>query len=205
MRQFQVDQRTNALRPQITVDYYRMAYVHDLGQLRVTLDTDLAAGALARLEIHTTHAGARIEQSNILELKYTTVHPSFIPHAIAQSFITPTCHFQICALSQSTGNASERVLIMDAILNAFWCPAGAAPLDVYRISTALTCAFGTFSFDFLAVSETPPRRCAEYSTGSSDDTDFNGHDIDHNAHFHQHHTFVGYGGRPQHCSLSNSH
>ena len=79
MRQFQVDQRTNALRPQITVDYYRMAYVHDLGQLRVTFDTDLAAGRWQDWK-SIQHMPVRvIEQSNILELKYTTVHPSFIP------------------------------------------------------------------------------------------------------------------------------
>ena len=44
MRQFQVDQRTNGLKPHLTVDYYRMVFVHDLGHLRITLDTDLATG-----------------------------------------------------------------------------------------------------------------------------------------------------------------
>ena len=78
MRQFQIDQRTNALRPHITVDYFRTAFVNDLGKLRITLDTDLAAGRWQDWN-SIQHMPVRvIDHRAILELKYTTVHPNFV-------------------------------------------------------------------------------------------------------------------------------
>ena len=78
MRQFQIDQRTNGLRPHITVDYLRLAFVHPLGKLRITLDTDLSTGPWRDWNSLSNMPVRVIDHSGILELKYTALHPKFI-------------------------------------------------------------------------------------------------------------------------------
>lgn len=75
LRQFQMDQRQTHLKPHVTVDYFRLAFVHPTGTLRITLDTQLAAGRW-RCWKSPQHMPSRVmDHSAILELKYTDHYP----------------------------------------------------------------------------------------------------------------------------------
>lgn len=75
LRQFQLDQRQTHLKPQVAVDYFRLAFVHPTGNCRITLDTQLAAGRWHSWK-SPQHMPSRVmDHSAILELKYTDHYP----------------------------------------------------------------------------------------------------------------------------------
>lgn len=88
MRQFQLACRRDLLRPVVTVDYYRDAYIYPTGNLRITLDTYLSAGRWQDWKNISHMPMALNKYSAILEVKYTDIYPRFL-EAIIPSSPTP--------------------------------------------------------------------------------------------------------------------
>jgi len=84
LRAFYIESRRNLLRPNVIVDYYREAYIHPMGNVRITFDIGLHTGldcvALFDREFFTM--GAIEEPGAILEIKYD----NFLPQAIRGLF-----------------------------------------------------------------------------------------------------------------------
>jgi hypothetical protein len=84
LRTFYLESRGNLLRPNVIVDYYREAYIHPMGNVRITFDIGLHTGlgctALFDRDIFTM--GAIEEPGVIFEIKYD----HFLPEAIRGLF-----------------------------------------------------------------------------------------------------------------------
>ncbi|MGA1869896.1 MAG: polyphosphate polymerase domain-containing protein [bacterium] len=84
LRAFYLECRRNLLRPNVIVDYYREAYIHPIGNVRITFDIGLHTGLdnLALFDRHVFTMGAIEEPGVILEVKYD----NFLPQAIRGLF-----------------------------------------------------------------------------------------------------------------------
>ena len=84
LRAFYLESRHSLLRPNVIVDYYREAYIHPMGNVRITFDIGLHTGLdcleLFNMDIFTM--GAIEEPGVILEIKYD----NFLPQAIRGLF-----------------------------------------------------------------------------------------------------------------------
>lgn len=88
-RAFYLECRRNLLRPNVVVDYHREAYVHEIGNVRITFDIDLRSGIgftdLFNPDMFTM--GVVDEPGVILEVKYDNLLPRHIqglfPNTIA--------------------------------------------------------------------------------------------------------------------------
>jgi len=84
LRAFYIESRRNLLRPNVIVDYYREAYIHPMGNVRITFDIGLHTGldCLALFDKDIFIMGAIEEPGVILEVKYD----NFFPQAIRGLF-----------------------------------------------------------------------------------------------------------------------
>lgn len=80
LRDFYLDYRCNLLRPVVMVDYLREAYVHPVGNMRITLDKELHAGigSVAFFDSQCSTTGIHEEHDIILEVKFDYILPPHI-------------------------------------------------------------------------------------------------------------------------------
>ena len=100
LRDVYLESRYNLLRPVVTVDYLREAYVHPVGNVRVTFDMDLHTnlGKLSLFERTSPTMGLDEQCGIILEVKFDDVLPLHI-RGLFPSTIRPQCangKFGIC-------------------------------------------------------------------------------------------------------------
>ncbi len=80
LRCFYLECRRNLLRPVVLVDYLREAYIHPVGDVRVTFDIGLQTGLgpVSFFDTQTSTVGIREEPSVILEVKFDNVLPEIV-------------------------------------------------------------------------------------------------------------------------------
>jgi len=84
LRAFYLESRGNLLRPNVIVDYYREAYIHPIGNVRITFDIGLHTGldCVALFDRDVFTMGAIEEPGVIFEIKYD----HFLPQSIRGLF-----------------------------------------------------------------------------------------------------------------------
>lgn len=77
---FYLEYRRNLLRPVVLVDYFREAYVHPVGDFRVTFDIGLRTGLgpVSFFDHNASTIGIREEPGVILEIKFGSVLPEVV-------------------------------------------------------------------------------------------------------------------------------
>ena len=77
---FYLECRRNLLRPVVLVDYLREAYVHPVGNVRVTFDIGLqtSLGPVSFFDTESSTVGASEEPGVILEVKFDDVLPEIV-------------------------------------------------------------------------------------------------------------------------------
>jgi len=103
---FYLDSRNTLLRPVVLVDYYREAYVHPVGNVRITFDIDLhtGLGAVSFFDPKTFTMGVYEEQGVILEVKFDDVLPQHIRGLLLET-IRPRAalgKFAMCRVARNT-------------------------------------------------------------------------------------------------------
>jgi hypothetical protein len=80
LREFYLESRQKILRPVVFVEYDRVAYIHPVGNVRITFDTGLCTslGQTSFFESKTSKMGVVGEDNVIMEVKYNDVIPEFI-------------------------------------------------------------------------------------------------------------------------------
>lgn len=80
LRDFYVESRCNLMRPVVIVEYNREAYVHPIGNVRITFDTDLRTGLgpTSFFDCDICTMGVVNRPGVILEVKYNEVIPQYI-------------------------------------------------------------------------------------------------------------------------------
>jgi hypothetical protein len=80
LREFYVENRCKLMRPVVIVEYDREAYVHPVGNVRITFDTDLRTGLgpTSFFDNDICTMGVVNRPSVILEVKYNEVLPQYI-------------------------------------------------------------------------------------------------------------------------------
>ncbi len=80
LKQFYIDSRCTLLHPVVIVDYYREAYIHPIGNVRITFDTDLCTSLGTGPLFGKTVCPIRIIDAprTILEVKFNDVFPQYI-------------------------------------------------------------------------------------------------------------------------------
>jgi hypothetical protein len=80
LRDFYVESRCNLMRPVVVVEYNREAYVHPIGDVRITFDTDLQTGLgpTSFFDCDICTMGVVNQPGVILEVKYNEVIPQYI-------------------------------------------------------------------------------------------------------------------------------
>jgi len=80
LRDFYLETKCKLMRPVVIVEYDREAYIHSIGNVRVTFDSNLRIGYVCTSFFDMDdHATSVLNQKGIvLEVKYTDVLPSFI-------------------------------------------------------------------------------------------------------------------------------
>ena len=80
LRCFYLECRNNLLRPVVLVDYLREAYVHPVGDVRVTFDIGLqtSLGPVSFFDTETSTVGVSEEPGVILEVKFDDVLPEIV-------------------------------------------------------------------------------------------------------------------------------
>jgi hypothetical protein len=80
LHDFYLETRCNLMRPVVIVEYEREAYVHPIGSVRITFDTQLrtALGCLDLFSNSTCTMNTNDQTAIILEVKYNEVLPQFI-------------------------------------------------------------------------------------------------------------------------------
>ena len=84
---FYADYQLNLFRPKIIVDYDRTAYLHDIGNVRITLDRSISAsGSVTEFLAETPPLSPVMPPGiHILEVKYDDILPDHLYHAMAQT------------------------------------------------------------------------------------------------------------------------
>ncbi len=92
LREFYLECRYNLLRPVVMVDYLREAYVHPVGNVRITFDTELHTGLrpLSFFDHECSTAGIHEDHDIILEVKFDDVLPLHI-RGLFPNTIRPRC------------------------------------------------------------------------------------------------------------------
>ncbi|MCW4022262.1 MAG: polyphosphate polymerase domain-containing protein, partial [Candidatus Bathyarchaeota archaeon] len=92
LKKFYSNVRNNFLRPVVIVDYVREAYVHPIGNVRITFDTELhmSIGLADFFNSECSTTGIPQDQNVTLEVKFDDVLPSYI-RGLFPSTICPQC------------------------------------------------------------------------------------------------------------------
>lgn len=101
LRKFYIDSRCNLLKPVVLVEYDREAFIHPVGNVRVTFDTNFRTGMnfTSIFDPESFTVGAMDEPGVILEVKYNEVLPKHIK-AMFPSTILPRTSFGKFAISR---------------------------------------------------------------------------------------------------------
>jgi hypothetical protein len=80
LRDFYVETHCNIMRPVVIVEYEREAYIHPVGNVRITFDTELRTGLgpTAFFDCNICTMGVINRPGIILEIKYNEVLPQYI-------------------------------------------------------------------------------------------------------------------------------
>ncbi len=83
-RQFYVDCAVNLQRPRVLIDYEREPFVCDVGQVRITFDTNIRAGSVPRdlFDARAPMINLLGPDLLILEVKYTGLLPALVRSAL---------------------------------------------------------------------------------------------------------------------------
>ena len=106
LKTFYLESRSKLLRPVAIVDYHREAYVHPVGNVRITFDIDLHTnlGSIALFDPKLFTMGVNKEQGIILEVKFDDVLPQHIrglfPNTIRPRYAIGK--FAICRTTNQT-------------------------------------------------------------------------------------------------------
>ncbi len=105
LKTFYWESRSKLLHPVVIVDYYREAYVHPVGNVRITFDMDLhtSLGTVAFFDPNAFTMGVSEEQGVILEIKFDDVLPQHI-RGLFPTTIRPRAaigKFAICRTAQN--------------------------------------------------------------------------------------------------------
>jgi hypothetical protein len=92
LKDFYVECRSNLLKPVVMVDYLREAYVYPVGNVRITLDTQLhtGLGCVDFFDNKTSTTGVPVEDGITLEVKFDDVLPLHI-RGLFPDTIRPRC------------------------------------------------------------------------------------------------------------------
>lgn len=95
-RKFYADQKTKMLRPVTVVEYQREAYIHDLGNVRITFDKNISAsiGSLDVFDPDYETVKVPLQGMMVLEIKYDDYIPDYILKIVHSS------HMLKCAISK---------------------------------------------------------------------------------------------------------
>jgi len=80
LKDFYLECRRNLLRPVVMVDYYREAFVHPVGNVRITFDIGLHTnlGSIGLFDPNASKIGVAEAHNIILEIKFDDVLPLHI-------------------------------------------------------------------------------------------------------------------------------
>ena len=80
LKEFYLECRRNLLRPVVMVDYHREAYIHPMGNVRITFDIGLrkGLGSMALFDFGASTMGVIEEPGVILEIKFDKIFPEYI-------------------------------------------------------------------------------------------------------------------------------
>lgn len=106
LKDFYLECRNNFLRPVVMVDYLREAYVHPVGNVRITFDTELhtGLGSFAFFDINSSTTGIHEDHDIILEVKFDDILPLHI-RGLFPNTVRPRCSlgkFVACRESMHT-------------------------------------------------------------------------------------------------------
>jgi hypothetical protein len=106
LKTFYLESRHSLLRPVVLVDYYREAYIHPVGNVRITFDIDLhtGLGSVAFFDHKTFTMGVNEEQTVILEVKFDDFLPLHIRGLFPNTIRPRTAigKFAICRITKNT-------------------------------------------------------------------------------------------------------
>ena len=105
LRCFYLDCRRNLLHPVVLVDYLREAYVHPVGDLRVTFDIGVRTGLgpVSFFDKGTSTVGLREEPGVILEVKFGSVLPEFVRGLLSENIRPRSALGKFAMCRDSTG------------------------------------------------------------------------------------------------------
>ncbi|MFW9831503.1 MAG: polyphosphate polymerase domain-containing protein [Candidatus Thorarchaeota archaeon] len=106
LKTFYLESRYSLLRPVVLVDYYREAYIHPVGNVRITFDIGLhtGLGSISLFDSNTFTMSVNEEQGVILEIKFDDVLPLHI-RGLFPKTIRPRSaigKFAICRVAKNT-------------------------------------------------------------------------------------------------------
>lgn len=106
LKTYYLESRNTLLRPVVLVDYQREAYIHPVGNLRITFDMNLhtGLGPVSFFDLNTCSIGVSEDQSIILEIKFDDVLPLHI-RGLFPNTIRPRLalgKFAICRVTKNT-------------------------------------------------------------------------------------------------------
>lgn len=80
LKNFYLESRFNLLRPVVLVDYHREAYIHPIGNVRITFDINLhtSLGSVSLFDPNTFTMSVNEQQGVILEIKFDNALPLHI-------------------------------------------------------------------------------------------------------------------------------
>ena len=106
LKTFYLESRHSLLRPVVLVDYHREAYIHPVGNVRITFDIGVhtSMGSVSLFDLCTCTMSVNEEQGVILEVKFDDVLPLHI-RGLFPKTITPRTSigkFTICRVTKNT-------------------------------------------------------------------------------------------------------
>ena len=106
LKTFYIESRNTLLRPVVLVDYQREAYVHPVGNVRITFDMRLqtALGPVSFFDLNSCTMGVHEDHDIILEVKFDDVLPLHI-RGLFPNTIRPRLaigKFAICRVTKNT-------------------------------------------------------------------------------------------------------
>jgi hypothetical protein len=106
LRDFYLETRCNLMRPVIIVEYDREAYIHPIGNVRITFDTGLRTelGAASFFDRNICTMGILDHPSIIMEVKYDEVLPQYICGLFPNTIRPPAAFgkFAVCRAQQKS-------------------------------------------------------------------------------------------------------
>ena len=100
LREFYVEARCKLMRPVVLVEYERVAFIHSVGHVRVTFDTNLRTnlGQVSFFDENISTMSVPEVPGEILEIKYNEVLPKYIRGVFTDTIPLQlaTSKFELC-------------------------------------------------------------------------------------------------------------